>query len=56
MNNENEEDYNSKIYKLHCSLKTKSDDIENTEDFRLIKIFNEILELIYEILINNNVK
>jgi len=55
-NNEYEEDYNSKIYKLHCSLKYKSEDIENTNDMHLVKIFNELLEIIYEILINNNVR
>lgn len=55
-NNEIEEDYNSKIYKLHCSLKYKTDDIENTNDMHLVKIFNEMLEIIYEILINNNVR
>jgi hypothetical protein len=53
--NDIEEDYNSKIYKLHCSLKYKLEDIENTNDMYLIKIFNEMLEIIYEILINNNV-
>lgn len=53
--NELEEDYNSKIYKLHCSLKYKSEEIENTNDKDLIRIYYEILDIIYEILINNNV-
>jgi len=55
-NEGNNEDYNSKIYKLHCSLKNKTEEIENTNDPNLTKIFNEILEIIYEILVNNNVK
>lgn len=50
-----QDDYNGKIYKLHESLKNKRDEIMMTKDVLLIEVYNEILNLIYEILINNNV-
>lgn len=53
--NDNEEDYNAKIYKLHESLQKKNPEILKTNDFVLINIYTELLGLIYEILINNHV-
>jgi hypothetical protein len=49
-----EEDYNSRIYKLHESLKKKQIEIYKTKDESLITIYEEFSNLIYEILINNN--
>lgn len=54
MNSEEEEDYNSKLYKLHESLKKKNDEILCTKEEALTKIYEELLILVYEILINNN--
>lgn len=54
--NDNEEDYNAKIYKLHESLQKKNTDILKTNDFQLVNVYTELLGLVYEILINNHVR
>jgi hypothetical protein len=50
----NELDYNARIYKLHESLKKKKYDIYSEQNNELNNIYNELLSLIYEILMNNN--
>ena len=52
---EADEDYNARIYKLHESLKKKRHDIYRASSDDLNTIYNNLLGLIYEILINNNV-
>ena len=49
-----DEDYNTRIFKLHESLKNKKEEIENTKDKNLLNFYNRLLKIIYQILINNN--
>lgn len=48
------DDCNNRMYKMYSSLKEKSNDIESTHNSTLIKYYNTLLNLTYEILINNN--
>lgn len=52
--NDYDQDYNTRIYKLHESLKLKKEEINNTQNQCLINFYNKLLQIIYEILINNN--
>ena len=52
--NSYDEDYNARIFKLHESLKSKKEEIENKNDKNLIGFYNNLLKIIYQILINNN--
>lgn len=52
--NDYSEDYNTRIFKLHESLKAKKDEINQTNIPSLINFYNKLLQIIYEILLNNN--
>lgn len=52
--NNEPDDYNIKIYKLHESFKNKKLEILKTKNAELINIYDELTNLIYEILVNNN--
>lgn len=52
--NDYDQDYNTRIYKLHESLKLKKAEINETQNQCLINFYNKLLQIIYEILINNN--
>ena len=52
--NSYDEDYNARIFKLHESLKSKKEEIENKNDKNLIGFYNHLLKIIYQIIINNN--
>ena len=49
-----DEDYNTRIFKLHESLKSKKNEIENNKDKELVNFYNRLVKIIYQILINNN--
>ena len=49
-----DEDYNTRIFKLHESLKSKKNEIENNKDKNLVNFYNRIVKIVYQILINNN--
>jgi len=51
---ESDEDYNSKIFKLHESLKNRHDEIYSTSNQNLIRVYENFVKLTYEILLNNN--
>ena len=51
-----EEDVNSKIYKLYQNIKKKEDDIKKSRDKELVMTFDKLVEYVYEIFLNNNVK
>ena len=55
--NDNEydtDDYNTRIFKLHESLKSKQSEITSTNNKALITFYTKLLQIIYDILINNN--
>lgn len=54
--NYQEEDVNAKIYKLYQNLKEKEKEIKKLKDDDLLSILNYLMEYIYEIFLNNNVK
>ena len=49
-----DEDYNTRIFKLHESLKNKKEEIENNKDKSLLNFYNHLIKIVYQILINNN--
>ena len=49
-----DEDYNTRIFKLHESLKNKKEEIENNKDKSLLTFYNRLIKIVYQILINNN--
>ena len=53
--NQGEEDVNSKIYKLYLNIKRKEDEIKKLRDNELISIFQQLIEYVYDIFLNNNV-
>ena len=55
--NDNEydtDDYNTRIFKLHESLKSKKTEITSTNNATLTSFYTKLLQIIYDILINNN--
>lgn len=50
------DDCNSRMYKMYTSLKEKSKEIEKTKNSKLIKDYNNLVKITYEILLNNNSK
>lgn len=50
---EENEDYNSKIFKLYESLKAKKTEYYLTGEFNLIEVYEKLLSTVYEIFINN---
>lgn len=50
------DDCNSRMYKMYTSLKDKSKEIEKTKNSKLIKYYNNLVKITYEILLNNNSK
>lgn len=55
--NDNEydtDDYNTRIFKLHESLKSKKTEITSTNNAALTSFYTKLLQIIYDILINNN--
>jgi len=53
--NQADEDVNAKIYKLYQSIKRKEDEIKKSKDTELLAIFEHLLEIVYDIFLNNNV-
>jgi hypothetical protein len=53
--NQADEDVNAKIYKLYQSIKRKEDDVKKSKDAELLGIFEHLLEIVYDIFLNNNV-
>ena len=45
---------NQRLYKMHSALKEKSNEINDTHNSTIIKYYNALLNLTYQILLNNN--
>lgn len=50
-----EEDENVKLEKIYTSFKKKSEDLEKINDNDVNKVYNDLLTLTYEVLINDDV-
>jgi hypothetical protein len=46
---------NAKIYKLYQNIKKNEADMKKSKDPKMILIFENLLELVYDIFLNNNV-